>query len=316
MINRVLLRIKIIQILYSYFKNENQSLADAQKELLISIEKAYELYFFLFLLVEDITLYAKDHIDRRKRKLTASEDDKNPSTKFIDNKFAEQLSSNKQLIEFVEKNHLSWHEHEELIKKLYQDIINSDLYSSYMQNPERSYKEDKDLWRMIFKKIFAESELLGKELEEISIYWNDDAETVISFIIKTIKQFEEEQGADQPLLPMFRDEEDREYAQELFQNAIYNQSEYKQMITECSKNWEMDRLAFMDMVIMVAALAEIHAFPSIPVNVTMNEYIEISKYYSTPKSSVFINGILDSIIDKLRKDNKIIKVGYYTSNTK
>jgi N utilization substance protein B len=316
MINRVLLRIKIIQILYSYFKNDTRSLTDAEKELFLSIEKAYELYFFLFLLVEEITLYATDHIERRRRKLTASAEDKNPSTKFIDNKFAVQLSSNKQLKVYIEKSQLSWREHKELIKRLYQDIVESDLYASYMQNPERSYKEDKDLWRMIFKKIFSESEDLGRELEEISIYWNDDAETVVSFIIKTIKQFDEIKGEDQPLLPMFRDEEDREYVKELLKNVIYHESEYKQLITEYSKNWEVDRLAFMDTIILIAALAEIHTFPTIPVNVTMNEYIEIAKYYSTSKSSVFINGILDSIIDKLRKDNKIIKVAYYTPDTK
>jgi N utilization substance protein B len=205
-------------------------------------------------------------------------------------------------------------QHEEMIKELYQEIIASDCYAKYTKDKEDSYQKDKEFWRTVFKKIVAESEVLGKELEEISIYWNDDAETVISFIIKTIKQFEESNGAGQPLMPMFKDEEDKEFVKELFLDAIYNETDYKQLIRDHSKNWELDRFDFMDSIIIQAALAEIHTFPSIPVNVTMNEYIEIAKYYSTHKSSVFVNGILDSVIDKLRKDDKIIKIAYYTPN--
>ncbi len=316
MINRILLRIKTVQILYSYYKSDTQSIEKAEKELFFSIEKAYDLYFYLLLLIVTLTSYAEERINKKKQMLTATFEDKNPSTRFVDNRFASQLAANKELLAYTEKQNISWDQHSELIKELYEAIISSEVYSQYMQNKENSYRDDKEVWRMIFKKIFSESEILGKELEEISIYWNDDTETVMSFAMKTIKQFEEGNGSDQPLLSMFKDDEDREFVKELLRNSIYNEKEYKELIREHTKNWEVDRLAFMDMIIMQVALSEIHSFPSIPVNVSMNEYIEIAKDYSTAKSSVFINGILDSIVDKLRKDNKIIKVAYYTPTAK
>ena len=316
MINRILLRIKIVQILYSYYKSDTQSIEKVENELFFSIEKAYDLYFYLLLLVVDLTSYAEERISRKRQMLTASFEDRNPNLRFAHNRFAAQLAKNKELLTHIDRQKISWHQHEELIKELYESIAASEIYEQYMQSEEDSYQNDKEIWRAIFKKILSESEVLGKELEEISIYWNDDAETVISFILKTIKQFEEDNDSNQPLLPMFKDDEDRVFAKDLLRNAIYDGKEYKELIQEHTKNWEVDRLAFMDMIIMQAALAEIHTFPSIPVNVTMNEYIEIAKYYSTAKSSVFINGILDSIVDKLRKDNKIIKVAYYAPSAK
>jgi N utilization substance protein B len=293
-----------------------QSIEKAEKELFFSIEKAYDLYFYLLLLIVRLTSYAEERMNKKKQMLTASVEDRNPSTRFVENRFAAQLAVNKELLAYTEKQKISWEQHSELIKELYDTITASEIYAQYMQSKEDSYLKDKEVWRMIFKKTFSESEVLGKELEEISIYWNDDAETIMSFILKTIKQFDENNGSNQPLLAMFKDDEDWEFVKELLRNSIYNEKEYKELISEHTKNWEVDRLAFMDSIIMQAALAEIHSFPSIPVNVTMNEYIEIAKDYSTAKSSIFINGILDSIVDKLRKDNKIIKVAYYTPTTK
>jgi len=293
-----------------------QSVEKAEKELFFSIEKAYDLYFYLLLLIVRLTSYAEERMNKKKQMLTASVEDKNPSTRFVENRFAVQLTANKELLAYTERQKISWEQHNELIKELYDAITASEIYSQYMQNEKDSYQNDKEVWRMIFKKTLSESEILGKELEEISIYWNDDSETIMSFILKTIKQFDENSGDSQPLLPMFKDDEDREFVKELLRNSIYNEKEYKELISEHTKNWEVDRLAFMDSIIMQAALAEIHSFPSIPVNVTMNEYIEIAKSYSTAKSSTFVNGILDSIVDKLRKDNKIIKVAYYTPTVK
>jgi N utilization substance protein B len=316
MINRILLRIKVIQILYSYYKGDNQGIEKAEAELFFSIEKAYDLYFYLLLLVDELTTYAKDRIDKKRQAFTANFKDKNPSVIFVKNRFASQLAMNKELQLRAEKQKISWSNHKELIKALYEEIINSEIYAKYMESGENSYQKDKEVWRMIFKKIFPVNETLDNELEDISIYWNDDTEIVLSFILKTIKLFEEDNGENQPLLGMFKDDEDRDFVRELFRNAIYNEAEYRNLIQEQSKNWEIDRLAFMDSIIMQAALSEICSFPSIPINVTINEYIEISKYYSTDKSSIFINGILDSIVGKLRKDNKIIKAAYYTPNTK
>jgi N utilization substance protein B len=167
------------------------------------------------------------------------------------------------------------------------------------------------LWRHIVRKVLIPSTILEERLEEMNLYWNDDFETVMSFVEKTIKRFEEEKGADQPLLEKFRDTEDIDYAKKLLKTAISNQEEYETLIQQTAQNWESERIANMDMVIMQAAIAEINAFPTIPINVTLNEYIEISKYYSTEKSSNFINGILDKIVNNLRQEGKLVKVGAY-----
>lgn len=311
MINRILLRIKVIQILYSYYKGEGMSAEDAEKELFISIERTYDLYFYLLQLVVEVTDYASRRIEAGKSKITATFEERNPQTKFIENKFAFQLKQNLMLKDYVENHNISWDGHEEMIKELYEKISESELYAEYMASPEFSYEKDKELWRSVFKRVIPVDEGLGRELEEISIYWNDDADTVVSFIIKTIKQFEEEAGENQRLQPMFKDDEDKEFVRDLLKNAIYHSSDYRALIDKhIGKNWDMERLAFMDIVIMLAALSELHSFPNIPINVTMNEFIEITKSYSTPKSHVFVNGILDSIVKDLRENKKLIKVAY------
>jgi transcription antitermination protein NusB len=172
------------------------------------------------------------------------------------------------------------------------------------------------LWRKIFKRCILSNEELLTSLEEQSIYWNDDLEIVVSFILKTIKKFDSEDGRTKPLLPMFKDDEDRMFASKLFRSAILNGAEYKALIDEHTKNWEIDRIAFMDVVIMQLALAEIQNFPTIPVNVTLNEYIEISKTYSTDRSSNFINGVLDNIVTQLKNENKLVKAKIFSLNQK
>jgi N utilization substance protein B len=166
------------------------------------------------------------------------------------------------------------------------------------------------------RRVIPECELLGKELEDVSIYWNDDADIVLSFVGKTIRQFEESAGEGYPLLPKFKDAEDEKFALSLFKNAIYNANDYKELIVKHTQNWEADRIAFLDTLIMQTALAEICSFPSIPVNVSMNEYLDLAKYYSTPRSSNFINGVLDAIVKELQEQKKITKVAYINNYKK
>ncbi|MFA6884868.1 MAG: transcription antitermination factor NusB [Paludibacteraceae bacterium] len=316
MINRVLIRIKVIQILYSYYKSNCGSVENAEKELFFSLGKTYEMYFYLLMLINEITSYAAKRIEKEGNKYTATLKDKNQSRKFVNNQFAKQLSTNIQMKEYTEEHSLTWEQHESLIKELYSVILTSDAYVAYMKDEESSYQKDKDLWRALFKGVLSDNEMLGKELEEMSIYWNDDADVVVSFIVKTIKLFEEAEAENQDLIHMFRDDEDRIFARDLMRTSLYNEKEYRDMIESHTTNWDSERIAFMDIIIMQAALAEICNFPSIPVNVSMNEYIEITKLYSTAKSGNFINGILDAVVTDLRKDNKIIKAAYYTDNAK
>ena len=308
MINRALLRIKIIQILYSYYKGDGQSISLAEKELFFSIEKTYELYFHLLQFSVEITHYAALKIDSRRNKLRPTDEDLHPNTRFIDNRFVSQLSGNKTLQEFLKENKTSWVNNQDAIKSIYELIVASESYADYMNAETSDYTADKDIWRKIYKKIILMNEEFSDSIEDQSIYWTDDLEIVISFIIKTIKRFDMENGVNQELLPMFKDDEDAEFASRLIKNALENETLYRQMIDQHTNNWELDRIAFMDIIIMQAALAEIMTFPTIPVNVTLNEYIEISKSFSTDKSATFINGVLDNIVKELKADNKLIKV--------
>lgn len=316
MINRVLLRIKIVQLLYAYRKNQSKSIQSAENELFHSLEQTYSLYHLLLLLIPDITFHAQKRLDSAKNKLRPTADELNPNTRFVNNLFATQVSENEDLNSYVKDHSISWVNYPSLIKEIYECICKSDFYQEYMQSETTSYELDRDLWRKIFKKCIMPNEEIHNVLEEMSIYWNDDLEIVLSFVIKTIKKFEESEGKFQHLLPMFKDEEDKAFASELFRFALINADEYKALIDGHTKNWEVDRIAFMDVVIMQLALTELLNFPSIPVNVTLNEYIEISKTYSTERSSVFINGVLDNIVNQLKKENKLVKAKVIPVNKK
>lgn len=320
MINRILIRIKTIQLLFAYRINKEQLTGSkalsatsqkAEGELLESLNQTYELYHWILQLIIELHSYAIKRIEIGLNKLRPTDEERNPNKRFINNLFAKQLCSNKALAEFNKNNGISWSEETDLIKLLMNQITATDFYKEYMKDNTRSYENDKMLWRHIVRKVLIPSTILEERLEEMNLYWNDDFETVMSFVEKTIKRFEEEKGADQPLLEKFRDTEDIDYAKQLLKTAIYNQEEYETLIQQTAQNWESERIANMDMVIMQAAIAEINAFPTIPINVTLNEYIEISKYYSTEKSSNFINGILDKIVNNLRQEGKLIKVGAY-----
>ena len=307
MINRVLIRLKIIQVVYAYYKNSGKSLKAAEDEVFFSLSKAYDLYKFLLLLIVALTRYASDRIAFNMRKVRPTEEDLNPNLKFVNNRLAAQLEANDDLIKFSEKSKLDWVNYSDFLRRLLDNIVESDIYKEYMASETSSYEEDRELWRKLYKNFVFDNEELDILLEELSLYWNDDKAIVDTFVLKTIKRFNEEGGMNQQLLPEYKDDEDMEYAHRLFKATIQNAEEYRKMMSDNSKNWDMSRLAFMDVIIMQTALAEVMTFPQIPLNVTLNEYVEIAKYYSTPKSSSFINGLLDTIIKNLKKDNKINK---------
>ena len=316
MINRVLLRIKIVQILYSYYKSDSKSLPVAEKELFHSIEKTYDLYYHLLQLSIEITRFAADKIEIKRNKLRPTPDDLNPNTRFIDNSFVSQLNTNIQFNQYLKAHKLSWVNNAEIIKVLFEEIILTDFFVEYMSAPSADYAADKDVWRKIFKKVILQSEDLDDSIQDQNIYWTDDIEMVISFIIKTIKRFDVSKGSEQALLPMFKDEEDAEFASKLMRSVLTKDAALLEIIDANTKNWELDRIAFMDIIIMEVALAELMDFPTIPVNVTLNEYIEIAKTYSTEKSGTFINGVLDNIVTQLKNENKLIKVVMFNDNKK
>ena len=307
MINRVLIRLKIVQIVYAYYQNGGKNLDTAEKELFFSLSKAYDMYNYLLLLMVEITKQAERKQSAAKNKLLPTEEELHPNTKFVDNRFIAQLEVNKQLLEFSETQKKTWENESEFVKRLCEVIMNSDIYKEYMECETSSYEEDRELWRKIYKRIIFNNYELDQVLEDQSLYWNDDKEIVDTFVLKTIKRFEEENGADQPLLPEFKDDEDQDFARRLFRRSILNAEYYRHLISENTRNWDLDRVALMDIIIMQIALAEILSFPNIPISVTFNEYVEIEKLYSTPKSGSFINGTLDGIVKALKEENKLTK---------
>ena len=307
MINRVLIRLKVVQILYAYYQNGGKSVEAAEKELFYSLSKAYDLYNYLLLLMVEVTRFADRRIDNRRHKLRPTYEDLNPNTRFVDNAFMAQLAQNKQLAEYAANQKRSWDDVSEFVKRLFERIEQTKTYQEYMAKETLAYEDDRELWRKLYRTVIAQNDELDELLEEQSLYWNDDKAIVDTFVLKTIKRFEPENGADQELMPEYKDDEDKEFARKLFRNAIANAEAYRKMMENNAKNWDMERLAFMDILIMQVALAEICSFPTIPTTVSLNEYVEVAKMYSTPKSGSFINGMLDTIVNQLKKENKLNK---------
>ena len=307
MINRVLIRLKIVQIVYAYYQNGGKNLDTAEKELFFSLSKAYDLYNYLLLLMVEVTKQANKRLNAAKNKLIPTKEELFPNTKFVENRFIAQLEVNKQLLEFSNNQKKTWENETDFVKNLCDKIFESDIYKEYMASETSSYEEDRELWRKLYKNIIFTNVELDQVLEDQSLYWNDDKEIVDTFVLKTIKRFDEKNGAKQELLPEFKDEEDQDFARRLFRRTILNADYYRHLISENTKNWDLDRVAFMDVIIMQIALAEILSFPNIPVSVSLNEYVEIAKLYSTPKSGGFINGTLDGIVISLKKENKLTK---------
>ena len=306
MINRELIRIKVVQLTYAYYQNGSKNIDNAEKELAFSLSKAYDLYNCLLALIVAITQEARRHVEvaeaRARREHTEL-----PSQKFVNNRFALQLEENRMLNEFMEGQKYNWNDHPEFLRKLYLQITESQIYKDYIASVADDYDNDRELWRRLYRTLIQDSSDLDALLEEESLYWNDDKEVVDTFVLKTIKRFEEKNKSHQELLPEYDNEEDREYARKLFRAAIMNADEYQRYMSEASRNWDFSRLAYMDIVIMQIAIAEIMTFPSIPVNVSINEYVEMAKLYSTPRSAGYINGMLDAIARHLIETGRLLK---------
>lgn len=308
MINRNLIRIRIIQIVYSWYQNTNKDLRNAEKELISGMQKSYDLYFYMLFLMVELTRTYENRVEMKRNKYLPSAEDLDPNTHLIHNKFILQLKDNKEFQKHLNERPMVWDAYESFLKNLLDTILASDLYKEYTDIASPTYEDDRTFWRKAFKQFIYMNEELDDILEDECIYWNDDVEIVQTFVLKTIKKFSEAKGLNQPLLPMFKDEEDREYALKLLHDSILNEKKYRELIDKHTEKWDFDRIAFMDLIIMQVTLSEIFTFDSIPTSVSLNEYIEIAKSYSTPKSGTFINGILDAIVQELKVENRIFKI--------
>ena len=305
MINREIIRIKIVQLTYAYYQNGNKNIDTAEKELFFSLSKAYDLYNHLLSLIVAVTREAQRRLEiaqaRAKREGLAE-----PSQKFVYNRFAIQLQENKALNEFIGNQKAVWAD-TPIPGQLFEAIEASQIYQDYMASSEDSYDADRELWRKLYKTFIQENADLDAVLEDQSLYWNDDKEIVDTFVLKTIKRFKEQNGAKEELLPEWDSDEEKDFARKLFRAAIMNEVEYQRFMSEISRNWDLSRLAYMDIVIMQIAIAELMTFPNIPVSVTINEFVDIAKLYSTPKSGGYIIGMLDAIARNLIKTNRLMK---------
>lgn len=307
MINRILIRSKVIQIAYSYFLTKDKTVMDAEKELFFSFEKSYELYHLLLTLMVELTDTQAARVEAARMKFLATPEEKNPNMRFVHNRFIEQLRNCNDYKDYHEKKPITWTNDPEFLRDFSERIVKSDIYKEYMEAPEESYENDCEFWKKVVKNMFCTDEELLELLEQKSLYWNDDLEIITTFVLKTIKQFSEANGESQALLPMFKDDDDAEFAKELFRNTLLHGDEYRSYIENFIRNWEIERVAFMDIVIMMVAMSEFYKFPSIPTRVTLNEYIELAKSYSTNKSGQFVNGVLNAIADNLKKEGVLTK---------
>lgn len=306
MINRELIRIKIVQLVYAYYQNGSKNIDSAERELFFSLEKAYDLYNILLSLIPAITREAQKHLEIA-QSIARREQAEEPSAKFAMNRFALQVTDNKMLNTFMEKQEHTWRDEPEFIKKLYDLIVASETYQNYMASKEDSYEDDREVWRKLYRTLIQDNADLDALLEEWSLYWNDDKEVVDTFVLKTIKRFNPSNGEEQELLPDFDGEDDKEFARNLFRASILNANEYQRFMSEASRNWDFSRLAYMDVVLMQIAIAEMMNFPNISINVTINEYVDIAKIYSTPRSGGYINGMLDAIARHLIHTGQLLK---------
>ncbi|MDE6633500.1 MAG: hypothetical protein K2K23_10920, partial [Muribaculaceae bacterium] len=297
------------------FASSQDNITDGLADLNASLSKARELYFRLLLLPIDITYQREVDLDERRHRYLKSDEDMNPNPKFIDNELVKLLNEDEEIKEFIQKNKLSWLEqNRDVIRHLLKKIIESELYKEYMADPISDLHEDCEFWKKAMRNIILTDSEFLETLENMSVFWNDDLEIMSEFVLKTFRRFEEKASdpackIKEAVLPMYKDSEDAKFGRELFEVTVKKHSIYRGYIDEAlnTKHWESDRLAYMDVVIMVTAIAEILNFPKIPIQASLNEYIEIAKSYSSSKSGSFVNGLLACVITNLKESGKLRK---------
>ncbi len=307
MLNRRLIRVKVFKELFGKVVQGNDSLMQAEKELILSCNKTVELYGFLLGLPQALKKVAQAKIDAGLKKFHPTAAEANPNKKFVENQFVDILENDSAFNHLCHTKGLGWGDYDTFTKKLYATISSKDYFIAYMENPDRSLKEDMDLIKRIYEEELEENEMLDDILEEMSLYWMDDLSYVINVILKDIPKIAKKGSVQMP--KTFLKEDDREYALKLLTKSMVNYDEYTELVSSMVSNWDLERLVATDLALIVMGVTEAVSFESIPLKVTINEFVDISKYYSTPNSKVFVNGLLDRILQQMVKDGKIVKSG-------
>lgn len=310
MLNRRHLRVKVLQTLYAYSLSEDKQVKDFEKALFKNVEEVNEMYIWTLNLLDEVAEYVVLDAESRAAKFLPTEKDKMLTTKLNTNAFIESLRQNRTYLELVKKYNVSWEFDPEIVRSIFAQLKDSEAYLQYLELEDRSINAEKDIVKYIFKKILLKSVDIEQVFEEKFINWTVDKEVLQAMIAKTFKNFSSENPASNKLADLTPNwSEDEEFVEELLKTTIKYSNEYHELIAAKTKNWEADRIALMDILLMRMAISELINFPSIPVKVTINEYIELSKTFSTLKSNTFINGILDKILADLTKEGRIRKAG-------
>lgn len=306
MLSRRLLRVKIMQLIYSNQQRSENSYNGIEKELYHSIGKSHELYYLILQLPIELRRMASRRIEAGKNKINPTSEEKNPNLRFVRNQLIMELERNVQLNDYISTTKSTWVDDNELIKSIFNKMITSDLYKEYMQSEDYSFEVDAHFIIKFITKILPEYDFFFDALELKSIYWNDEAEFVLSIAAKTFKLFDGTNGDNVALMGLFKDAEDEDFAKTLLRSTVEDKYSTVELIREFSKNWDAERVTLLDNIIIRMAIAEMTSFHSIPIRITLNEYIEIAKYYSNDKSNNYINGILQKIVTKLVEQKHIV----------
>jgi transcription antitermination protein NusB len=308
MINRRHIRVKVMQSVYAMQQSHNSDIIREEKFLKHSILKMFDLYVLNFQLIIEVQKLAAKRIALSKKKILPTKEDLKPNTKFIDNKLINLIAESISVESYVELNNLNnWEEDDEYVKIIFDELQKSDLYKKYLDTTEDSDKVDKAFVIDFFKEIIAPNEKLGEYFEDKMISWVDDIPFVNTWVVKTLSKSKLQKTF--MLGSLYKDKDDEDFVSDLFRKTILKHKTYEEDITAKTPNWESDRIADIDMILIKMAITEFINFPSIPVRVTINEYIEVAKDYSTTKSSYFINGVLDKISKDFEKNKRIVKIG-------
>lgn len=310
MVSRRYLRTKVMQAIFAYEANEKEDIILGEKRLIASVEGCYKLFCYFLSLFPEFKSNRLNKMEDLKSKNTLTYDDIHPNTKFVDNLVISQIEDNVVLNQLLNKYRIHWNDQSDFIVQILNEIsINLD-FIQYMDNPERSYDEDKKIVLSIIENVFAKSELLHWFLEEMNVHWFDDYNEALLMVYKNIQQFSEPKGVSNKILPMYKDPiEDQIFFKTLYQKTVLNSDKFSSIIEQKLQNWELERIMGIDMILMKMAICEFIEFSEIPVKVTINEYIELAKCYSSAKSGLFINGMLDKIVVELKDEGKLNKMG-------
>ncbi|MBI2279868.1 MAG: transcription antitermination factor NusB [Bacteroidetes bacterium] len=311
MISRRYLRVKTFQALYAYFQSEERNVKKAENELFLSLERMYDLYIFFLALGKELVHQSELKIEEVKTKRLPTENDLNPNLKFVNNAIFKLLAENTALNAQLKEKKISWSADQELVSKFLVFLRQHEVYTTYLATRETSFEEDQKLVVDIYKKVIPEFDSMLAELQDKSIFWGfDEIDFVLSMVLKTIKKFSKKSNGFDPILSLYTDyDEDVKMVKDLFRKTISNDDYNSEKISKKTQNWDVERIALVDIILMKMALTELLHFKSVPVKVTLNEYIELAKWFSSPNSKIFVNGILDKLVLELVESGELKKIG-------